>query len=229
MSKLNYLFLLLLILATNITQAQNIEYELLGDQIIHGNMPGEVHICNGALHNYTSDTIQIQLKRVEFEVDDPSIFTSICTEHLCYTVGTNQIIESIPPGTDYKLEMRWAADVSFQGLNEGMGKTRWEILDLSNSIFVDTIQSEFHYSILSSNSNIEHNEIFVYPNPANDNLYFRDAPNDFDVQVFNANGELIISENNSDTFIDINNLDCGFYFGILTSNHIKKSFKFVKQ
>lgn len=209
-------------------RGQNIEYEYLGNQILTGSVPNEVYICEGVIHNNSQDTIQIELNRIEFESDESQIFTAICTDYICYTVRTDNIIEFIPPGRNYKCEMRWLADPLLQGLEMGSGNTKWKIKDLSNSIIIDTIQSEFHYSILASNTDFDNKGINIYPNPVSDYLNFENLPMGSSIQIFSSQGKLVLLENPSNSKIDVEFLDQGTYFGKIIGEGFEREFKFIK-
>ena len=89
-------------------------------------------------------------------------------------------------------------------------------------------------SILLSSQDYLINSFSVYPNPVKDELFiFRTIGlDDFTANIFNIDGKLILSINDSDIFnnsIDVKKLTNGIYFILLENKHGRSSIKkFVK-
>jgi hypothetical protein len=74
--------------------------------------------------------------------------------------------------------------------------------------------------------------IFVYPNPASDNLFIRSDAPQLAVQLFYVNGAEVFSgilQNPEVNPIDISFLPTGFYTGLARGKTIDLHFKFIKQ
>lgn len=218
--------LLFLLVFTNV-MAQNVEYEQISNEVIYGDTADKIYICEGVLHNISQDTIQIEFNRVEFEKDQPFIYTALCTEIYCYTVNTKQIVEFIPPGNDYKCEMRWTTLSNNEEFKPGNGAVKWQLVDKTNSTILDTLRSKFIYAQTTSTTHID-NQIKVYPNPVSDYLNFENIESGSILEIYSAAGILLLNHEIFGARIDVNFLSQGIYYGILQSNEQRSSFRFIK-
>ena len=75
---------------------------------------------------------------------------------------------------------------------------------------------------------INNNHIKIYPNPANNYLFFEGISQSTQVSVYDQNGRLVISSNVKGNHIDISTLTSSVYTIILFDDKEKYSFKFVK-
>jgi len=76
------------------------------------------------------------------------------------------------------------------------------------------------------------NQITIFPNPAEDRIYFNGLPKNCKIEIFNNLGQLQLSITNNDiNGIDISSLANGFYIYTITHNlnNIMTSGKFVKK
>jgi len=70
-------------------------------------------------------------------------------------------------------------------------------------------------------------EIHIFPNPAVDKIYFTNNPfRENSIEIFNLSGIKVKATNTTDNFIDVEDLQKGYYFIKFATGHI---YKFVKQ
>lgn len=106
-------------------------------------------------------------------------------------------------------------------------EANWEYVD-SSSTFVET--QEDCNSLLSTEDYDKNNWINLYPNPTNNiiNLVLPKSNSVISIHIFNANGIMLMNQNQDANFIDISELSSGLYFikiktelGVITRKIIK--------
>jgi hypothetical protein len=99
--------------------------------------------------------------------------------------------------------------------------------DITNvfAIKIDDIQVvDFNF-----NKTIETNSTFeIYPNPADNFLYISEL-NNFDCEIYDLNGKLIIKNRSNGNSIDISELNSGMFYLKVISNNFTFSRVFIKR
>ena len=104
----------------------------------------------------------------------------------------------------------------------------WDDYDNYNSCFVD-VTFIVPNGVVSSTSDIESPEVYVYPNPASDRLHINvKHTNDYTFEIYNILGHLINSMKNVNE-IDIEHLQKGTYIYMVKSKEGTSSKKFIKE
>lgn len=88
-----------------------------------------------------------------------------------------------------------------------------------------------YYSINSATgiNDFEENEIRVYPNPANDKLYFDEDYEFRNVKIFNLYGQILQQKSLNETnYLNIEQLPPGLYCYVIEGQYVRKTGKFFK-
>lgn len=107
-----------------------------------------------------------------------------------------------------------------------------QVIDILNNQFPEVISASFGddkitwYSNLSTSTivDVEHLNINVYPNPANDKIFIKSIDlKNYNVEIMNALGKTLMSRGNTSE-INISHLKSGIYFLIISSTDLTQSF-----
>ncbi len=108
----------------------------------------------------------------------------------------------------------------------------FEILSSRKSILADNlniINSKFYAGDKSSIQYAENQDFKLFPNPAEHVIYLNTNDKQFDIQILDISGKLILqSQTGNHTKIDISKLPEGIYILKIISNHNLQTAKFVK-
>ncbi len=100
-----------------------------------------------------------------------------------------------------------------------------EVLTITEVLGQVTNVTYFNDSeVISSLEFIEEEEIIFYPNPANDEIFFRNSLNIFSVKLLNSLGQVILEHqsNTSISQLDIQDISSGIYYLVLNDLSTKK-------
>jgi hypothetical protein len=83
--------------------------------------------------------------------------------------------------------------------------------------------------IITGINEINKSEISIYPNPASTTLFVKGLTQDSTISIFNSNGKLLLSKQNTSNQIDISNLEDGIYIIKFVDKTGTSSKKFIKR
>ena len=94
--------------------------------------------------------------------------------------------------------------------------------------FTESIKSNINYSSLST-TEFDFNSNSIYPNPAKDKIFIKNAKNSTGIKIYDSTGRIVKNLKTNTDVVDVSNLNNGIYFIEIISG--KKSFKtkFIKE
>ena len=141
--------------------------------------------------------------------------------------------------TTYDNDIRLVHEKGLYGIIKTPGKVEDIYVNSEKEVYLATIIFNDDYSpnnqvLISGNiiTSVENNDkinsqIDIYPNPSSDYIFIRNNSNINSLEIYNLNGELVLSNNNLNnlTKIDLSNLISGIYIVKITDNHSIKTTK----
>lgn len=208
--------------------AQDVTFEQITNEPVHGDTEGAIYQCYGELTNNFIEPVEVKYTRITKEFAYSGIVQGICTDINCYFVSLDTIYETIEPQTLHNVEIRWLVQ-NTNGSFHGEGFVQWEISIAETGEVIDTFENTFIYDErTTSTSTTEENKIIVSPNPASHDI---NIPIDnFDaLTIYNVNGQevLRLTQGNSGK-LDISNLENGHFIGLIRKETETLHFRFVK-
>jgi hypothetical protein len=149
-------------------------------------------------------------------------------------IVTIQINGAPTAGTMYILENNSALATTITALKSFM---QADMIDNGMAEFVNVVDpnatgvsgdTSFDFSTLSVKNN-ELTELSIYPNPVKDIIYVTNTNSNLvKAEIHNLNGQLVLSQENNLTAINVNKLPSGMYMLKLYSDKAQKTIKIVK-
>lgn len=94
---------------------------------------------------------------------------------------------------------------------------------------LSTTSNSINFATLS-NTETELTNVSVYPNPVKDTLYIKGLDTELTkVEVYNLNGQKIITKDSNLTSLDLSTLNTGIYFTKLYTSNGSKTIKLIKE
>ncbi|MEM6718976.1 MAG: T9SS type A sorting domain-containing protein [Bacteroidota bacterium] len=150
-------------------------------------------------------------------------------------IVTLQINDAPTTGTMYILENNSALATTVTPLKSFM---QADMVDNSVAQFVNVVDpnaaavsgmSSFDFSTLSVAESNELAELSIYPNPVKDVIHITNTDTKLlKAEIYNINGQLVLSKEYSVNTINISNLQSGIYMLKLYSENAQKTIKLIK-
>lgn len=206
---------------------QDLSYNTLSSSSIPESVTNVMYKCEGEIINTSDSSIYVTYTRLIRDIPAVYWLSSMCTKVKCYYVTQDLISEEILPNSSHFIDLNWmiADDESVSGV----GYTEWEIKEDATGLIIDTARCEIVYeSSITSNNEIEDNNIQVYPNPVSSFLTLK-FEGSARLKIFSVSGVLVESTEINHNQVDVSHLLKGVYIGILENNNETKQFKFIKE
>lgn len=141
-------------------------------------------------------------------------------------VDSNDVILPVVSGSLDKLVLNLTSNG-----NIGNGQVVIDIYNLDS--LTEVVQIKFNLTVTAVTNNIfeiNTGQIFnIYPNPTNSVLYVPKELSKSKISVLNTEGKLILEKILEDDFLDVSNLNSGFFYLFLSKGLINYSSTFYKE
>lgn len=141
-------------------------------------------------------------------------------------IDSNDVVLPVISGSLDKLVLNLTSNG-----NIGNGQVVIDIYNLDS--LTEVVQIKFNLSVTAATNNIfeiNTGQIFnIYPNPTNSVLYVPKELSKSKISVLNTEGKLILEEILDDDFLDVSDLNSGFYYLFLAKGLINYSSTFFKE